>query len=184
MGQKVNALSFEGNGIENCIQTPVKITNLFDTSKVLHTFGIWDTGATDSVITASVVKSLGLIPIGQKHVRGVHGVKVVNEYYVEITLNNENISNKAKVTECDELSSNGSVGLLIGMIIISLGDFAITNYGGKTVMTFRIPSLQRIDFVEGIRKHTPLVNDKIPGRNDLCPCGSGRKYKNCCMNKK
>ncbi len=22
------------------------------------------------------------------------------------------------------------------------------------------------------------------GRNDLCPCGSGKKYKNCCMNKK
>lgn len=22
-----------------------------------------------------------------------------------------------------------------------------------------------------------------PGRNDLCPCGSGRKYKNCCLQK-
>ena len=21
------------------------------------------------------------------------------------------------------------------------------------------------------------------GRNDLCPCGSGKKYKNCCLNK-
>jgi len=21
---------------------------------------------------------------------------------------------------------------------------------------------------------------KEPGRNDLCPCGSGKKYKNCC----
>jgi preprotein translocase subunit SecA len=21
------------------------------------------------------------------------------------------------------------------------------------------------------------------GRNDPCPCGSGKKYKNCCMNK-
>ena len=21
-----------------------------------------------------------------------------------------------------------------------------------------------------------------PGRNDPCPCGSGRKYKNCCRN--
>ena len=183
MGQKVYALSHVGNGIENCIQTPAKITNLFDTNKVLNTFGIWDTGATDSVITASVAKSLDLIPVGQKKVRGVHGVKVVNEYFVEITLNNENISIKAKVTECDELSSNGSVGLLIGMNIISMGDFAITNFEGKTVMTFRVPSLQRIDFVEGIRKHTPVINDKIPGRNDPCPCGSGKKYKACCMNK-
>ncbi|NTW69253.1 MAG: preprotein translocase subunit SecA [Chlorobiaceae bacterium] len=25
----------------------------------------------------------------------------------------------------------------------------------------------------------PVVADKRPGRNDLCPCGSGKKYKNC-----
>jgi len=25
----------------------------------------------------------------------------------------------------------------------------------------------------------PLIADKIPGRNDLCPCGSGQKFKNC-----
>ncbi|WP_076792605.1 preprotein translocase subunit SecA [Chlorobium sp. KB01] len=25
----------------------------------------------------------------------------------------------------------------------------------------------------------PVVVDKKPGRNDLCPCGSGKKYKNC-----
>ena len=28
----------------------------------------------------------------------------------------------------------------------------------------------------------PLVSTKI-GRNELCPCGSGKKYKKCCMNK-
>ena len=33
-------------------------------------------------------------------------------------------------------------------------------------------------------KQTPYVNyDKI-GRNDLCPCGSGKKYKHCCLLKK
>ena len=25
--------------------------------------------------------------------------------------------------------------------------------------------------------------DKTPGRNDPCPCGSGRKYKQCCLAK-
>lgn len=24
---------------------------------------------------------------------------------------------------------------------------------------------------------------KSIGRNSLCPCGSGKKYKNCCLNK-
>lgn len=31
-------------------------------------------------------------------------------------------------------------------------------------------------------KPKPIVKTKSPSRNDLCPCGSGKKYKNCCMN--
>ncbi len=26
----------------------------------------------------------------------------------------------------------------------------------------------------------PIQNKKTPNRNDMCPCGSGKKYKNCC----
>ncbi len=26
-----------------------------------------------------------------------------------------------------------------------------------------------------------LIVSEKPGRNDLCPCGSGKKYKQCCM---
>ena len=29
-------------------------------------------------------------------------------------------------------------------------------------------------------KREPVKRDKTPGRNDPCPCGSGKKYKNCC----
>lgn len=28
---------------------------------------------------------------------------------------------------------------------------------------------------------TPKKAYKFPNRNDPCPCGSGKKYKNCCM---
>ena len=32
-------------------------------------------------------------------------------------------------------------------------------------------------------KLTPWVRaEKKIGRNDKCPCGSGKKYKNCCIN--
>lgn len=32
------------------------------------------------------------------------------------------------------------------------------------------------------RKTRPIVRDNAKiGRNDPCPCGSGEKYKNCCM---
>jgi len=32
-------------------------------------------------------------------------------------------------------------------------------------------------------KPVPIVHAEKLGRNDPCPCGSGKKYKNCCMNK-
>ena len=37
------------------------------------------------------------------------------------------------------------------------------------------------DTREGAQKinRTPIIKDKLPGRNDPCPCGSGKKFKNC-----
>ena len=29
-------------------------------------------------------------------------------------------------------------------------------------------------------KKQPVKSEKMTGRNEACPCGSGRKYKNCC----
>ena len=29
-------------------------------------------------------------------------------------------------------------------------------------------------------KNAPVKNENRVGRNDMCPCGSGKKYKNCC----
>jgi preprotein translocase subunit SecA len=34
---------------------------------------------------------------------------------------------------------------------------------------------------EGAEEHRPLIRDEEKvGRNELCPCGSGKKYKKCC----
>ncbi len=38
--------------------------------------------------------------------------------------------------------------VLIGMDIITQGDVAITNLGGNTVFSFRIPSQKQVDFVQ------------------------------------
>ena len=29
------------------------------------------------------------------------------------------------------------------------------------------------------QRQQPIIKDKLPGRNDPCPCGSGKKFKNC-----
>lgn len=35
------------------------------------------------------------------------------------------------------------------------------------------------DTRESAERHQPIVNDKMPRPNDPCPCGSGKKFKNC-----
>ena len=177
----INALSYKGNKIENCLKSPVKITNPF-TGNIVDTLGIWDTGATNSVITKAVASKLNLRPIQYVNVVGVHGSKSVPAYFVSIALNNENITLRTMVTECEELSANNDTGMLIGMNIINLGDLAITNFSGKTVLTFRTPSLEKIDYVEEIDEHNKILkihNIQMKHGNSKCPCGSGKNYQNC-----
>jgi hypothetical protein len=66
---------------------------------------------------------------------------------------------------------------LIGMDLINRGDFAITNKNGQTKLSFQLPSTHDIDFVRNPTGFSQSV--KTPGRNDLCHCGSGKKYKHC-----
>lgn len=40
--------------------------------------------------------------------------------------------------------------------------------------------VQRMDNLAAERGHTVIKRAKI-GRNELCPCGSGRKFKKCCI---
>jgi len=58
-------------------------------SKVFHPFGaLWDTGATNSVITKKVVETLRISPTGIAPTYGVHGRSEVNTYIVDIGLLN------------------------------------------------------------------------------------------------
>lgn len=86
--------------------------------------------------------------MGQTQVRGVHGVRTVNVYYVKIRLKGTDIQLITNVTESEELSKDRSVGMLLGMNVITKGDFSITNYRGKTTMSFRVPSKYVVDYTK------------------------------------
>ena len=36
------------------------------------------------------------------------------------------------------------------------------------------------ELIKKTEKVPPIHADQPPGRNDPCPCGSGKKYKKCC----
>ncbi len=129
---------------------------------------VWDTGATCSVITQKIVAACNLKPIGMTQVLGVNGSHNSPVYVVNIELPNNSGFPYVKVTLGDFPGGD----LLIGMDIISVGDFAVTNQNQRTTFSFRSPSAKTIDF-----KIDPI---HIVGRNDPCHCGSGKKYKKCC----
>lgn len=143
--------------------------------------GLWDTGATGTVITKKVVEELGLVPTGFINSYHANGSSIVNTYLVNVTLPNGVMIHTVKVTE----GILNGFDVLIGMDVITKGDFSITNKDGKTVFSFQIPSTHFTDFVEEhereikMKYHTPIVKDNLPGRNEPCHCGSGIKYKNC-----
>lgn len=175
----VHALSRRYHGIARVITTPVIVINPA-TQASETTEGIWDTGATNSTITKTLATKLGLIPVSRTMVTGVHGSKEVNLYAVTVRLNNQNVEFTLPVSECDQLSNDGSANMLIGMDVISKGDFSVSNYNGNTTMSFRFPSIQDIDFVAANKAHQPIVKHNTQGRNDKCNCQSGKKYKHCC----
>lgn len=171
--------------LSNVLYNEVQITAGFDPNKTLlskrpsfKTFrAIWDTGATSSVITEKVVDQCSLKPTGMTLVRHAYGEELAEVYHVNIGLPNNVAFSNIRVTKGIVAGADA----LIGMDIINHGDFAVTNAEGQTVFSFRIPSIQRIDFVKAANAGNPDKQSTTKvGRNDPCPCGSGKKYKNCC----
>lgn len=134
--------------IIDCIVTNVTVKSVFGGGEI-STSGIWDTGASASVITKNTAMRLGLKPVSIARVRGVHGEHDANVYVVEIFLQDGQISLTASVTECDELSGDGSIGVLIGMDIIQMGDFCVSHEMGRTFVSFVKPSQGAVDFSKG-----------------------------------
>lgn len=105
---------------------------------------IWDTGATNSVITQKVIEDCGLIATGIAQVQGVHGGPTRSDtYLVNIALPQKVVFTGVRVTKGTFIGGD----VLIGMDIITQGDFAVTNYNGLTKFSFRTPSMEHIDFV-------------------------------------
>lgn len=149
------------NGISRVLITDVNI-HIANTPTNKIVKAIWDTGATGSAITKIVVKNLGLIPTGVAQVNTANGVATQNTYTIDIQLPNKVIIQGIIATEVDALS--GGCDALIGMDVISIGDFSITNHKGVTCMSFRVPSGHEIDYVKNLNLGIRPLKDIPIGR--------------------
>ena len=105
---------------------------------------IWDTGASASVISQLVVDRCGLKPTGMTKSHTANGVFDTETYVVNIKLINGVSFENLTVTR----GILPSTEVLIGMDVLTQGDLALTNFGGKTIFTFRTPSLGSVDYVK------------------------------------
>ena len=103
---------------------------------------LWDTGATNTAISPKVVKTLGLLTFGQKEIWGVSGANRTTIHVIDLWLPSLITIPKLTVT----MAMLGDIDVLIGMDVISKGDFAISNFNEKTSFTFRIPSIEFTDY--------------------------------------
>ena len=88
-----------------------------------------------------------LKPISYAQSKTPSGVLTAPIYLMDIILNNEVIFTDWNVMG-SKIGAQG-IDILIGMDIISKGDFAISNYDGKTQFSFRLPSQQDVDYKNG-----------------------------------
>ena len=175
-----HAFTLKVPGIASALISEIGVSSAYDASNppatvppTTHTKALWDTGASKSVVSSAFAKKLGLTPVGSSKVRHAGGESLSNTFLVNLFLPNKVSIHGVLVTEFDP---HDHFDVIIGMDVIALGDFSVTNVGGKTCMSFRTPSIETIDYVVDAQRLTKAS----VGRNDPCPCNSGKKFKKCC----
>ncbi|MDD2190011.1 MAG: SEC-C metal-binding domain-containing protein [Eubacteriales bacterium] len=92
---------------------------------------------------------------------------------------NTSLKNEQSFKEFDE---NSEVGLEIDYeklyfnMLEANADYLYTLPQWDNILTEE----KRQEIVMNWKKSKTVVKDKKPGRNDSCPCGSGKKFKKCC----
>jgi len=180
MDVTVHAFTNRANGLADVLISDIFVSPALtpsDNFEPKQFKALWDTGATNSVVTHRVAKECGLVPTGVVKVQLVGKEDLRNTYMVAIGLPNRVIFPGVKVTDADSI---GGADVLIGMDIINQGDLAVTHGDGNTCLSFRVPSVEVIDFSGSHRlpkgaKEVRPGQDKPKGPQINKPAKSSKK---------
>jgi len=87
-----------------------------------------------------------------------------------------------KPLELEDLSEEDNITLDIDFeelyfnMLKAKADYLYTLAQWDTILTDE----KRQEIAKQYKKSKTVIKEKTPGRNDPCPCGSGKKYKKCC----
>lgn len=132
--------------------------------------GMIDTASAFSRVSPQVVDELG-ITLEDKE--GTLCAQL--DFYLPNTIRVTGVLARVEAIEPEECHC------MLGMDVLSCGDLTLSHQSGETQFSFRVPSLGAEDFVQSHRKrYKSKTVIAAATRNQPCPCGSGKKYKNCC----
>lgn len=134
------------------IKTDIKVSQAYDAQRmsgIMHPpyescSAIWDTGAMNTVITPDMASKLGLKSLGYVKMQHANGESLVNTYMINLLLPNKMEVQTLFVMEGDMADTD----VLIGMDVITMCDFALTNKDGTSVFSFDIPSSHVTDYTK------------------------------------
>ena len=99
----------------------------------------WDTGATNTIISHEIVNVLGLTPSGKGSVSAYGSIMEVNTYTIDLCFDNGYKIANLQVMSGDD-DNDFDYDVLIGMDVITKGDFCISTVNDQTVFSFRMPA--------------------------------------------
>ncbi len=164
-----DAFTTTADRIANRIITKVSIcaaVSLQDNPEhlIAHEFtALWDTGASRSMISPRVSEKCGLELMTYSTI-GTAGEAIQNAptYLIDVILPHPSNPRIADILAAEGIHNAPGFDILIGMDIISVGDFAISNHNGRSTFSFRWPSYEKIDFTQQHKSLTKKRRKKKP----------------------
>jgi hypothetical protein len=146
------ALTLVFDGIVEAIYSSIAIKSAVeeeDSSDIdlIWAKALWDTGATHTCISDRLATRLKLEVVDIVNIATANGIISVPTFFAHLKFPNNLQFSDWELSQFQ--FTNDDCDLIIGMDIITQGDFSITNVEGKTMFSFRVPTQQSIDYERG-----------------------------------
>jgi hypothetical protein len=142
------------------IITPVEIFPQYpETRESFTVSALWDTGATFTAVSWLFAKRCGLEYLDDTNIDGVGGDKRGKWSHLAMKLPSGLMLPDKRVIAC---TLPVGTDLIIGMDIIALGDFCISNTEGKTLFSSVVPSLPDAVNLEETASRLNKMQQKSP----------------------
>ena len=154
----MEAFTLTANGRLNKLIVPITVVGPDGNRKECP--ALIDTGATNTCISNELATELSLVAVSTTEKLTAAGRTTCDVYVVDLILHGGRVHISQNKVIAINLTEQVDVEMLMGMDILTHGDFSLTNSNGMTIASFRVPSILSTDFVPETRRHQQYEAEK------------------------